>query len=67
MIILYTTNCPKCQVLETKLNAKHIDYEKFTDVQAMLKKKIVSAPMLEVDGKLMEFGEAVKWVNEYEY
>lgn len=66
MIVLYTTNCPKCHVLETKLNAKGITYETNTDVKAMLAKGIVSAPYLEVDGELMDFVKAVEWVNNKE-
>ena len=26
MIILYTTHCPRCKVLETKLNNKNLEY-----------------------------------------
>lgn len=66
MITLYSTNCPKCQVLEKKLQAKNVEFETVTDVKTMLKKHIMSAPYLEVDGELMGFAKAVEWVNSKE-
>lgn len=64
MIRLYSTNCPKCKVLGMKMKQKHIEYEEFTDIDAMLAMGIKSAPLLQVDdGKLLDFAEAVKWVN----
>lgn len=63
-VILYTTHCPKCKVLTAKLKAKGVDYEEITDVDVMRDKGFMSAPMLEVDGKIMTFVEAIKWVNE---
>lgn len=63
-VILYTTHCPKCNVLMTKLKSKGVDYEEITDVDVMRDKGFMSAPMLEVDGKIMTFAEAIKWVNE---
>ena len=32
---LYTTHCPKCKVLETKLNQKNIIYESIEDTKVM--------------------------------
>ncbi len=63
-IILYSTNCPKCNVLEKKLQSKNINFEICNDVDLMLSKGIQQAPNLEVDGELMDFTKAVKWVNE---
>ena len=64
MVKLYSTHCPKCRVLETKLKQKNIEYEECDDIEEMLKLGIQAVPQLEVDGKLLSFGEAVKWVNE---
>ena len=64
MNILYTTNCPKCKVLETKLKNKNIEFEICNDVDLMLSKGIQQAPYLEVDNELMNFSNAIKWVNE---
>ena len=62
-VIMYSTNCPKCRVLDMKLKLKGIDHSVVTDVNEMVAKGMTSAPALEVDGKLMDFGEAVKWLN----
>ena len=64
MNILYSTNCPKCKVLETKLKNKNIEFEICNDVDLMLSKGIQQAPYLEIDNELMDFSNAIKWVNE---
>lgn len=64
MIKFYSTNCPKCKVLETKLKLKNIQYNTCTDVDEMLSLGIKSAPTLQLDdGKILNFADAVKWVN----
>lgn len=65
-VTLYTTHCPKCKVLEKKLNSKNINYNEVTDTNIMIAKGFTSTPMLEVDGTIMDFAEANKWVNEQE-
>ena len=65
MIILYSTNCPKCKILEQKLKSKNIKYIEFTDVDKMIEMGFSVMPMLEVDGVIMDFGTANKWVNEF--
>lgn len=64
MIIMYSTHCPKCLILEKKLNAAGIDYNICEDEALMKEKGFDFMPVLEVDGQIMNFGEAVKWVNE---
>lgn len=61
---LYSTNCPRCKVLEKKMEKASIDYVKNTDVEEMLSKGIMSAPYLEVNGELMDFNESVEWLKE---
>lgn len=63
MIILYTTHCPKCKILEKKMNDKNIQYEMITDEDVMIEKGFMSAPMLEVDGNVMKYPDALKWVE----
>ena len=62
-IVLYSTGCPKCGVLERKLNEAGITYSTSADVKKMEELGIKFVPVLSVDGKLLEFGEAVKWIN----
>lgn len=63
-VILYSTDCPKCVVLERKLKQNNIDYHVIKDVDVMLLKGFQSAPMLEVDGTVYNFSQAIKWINE---
>lgn len=60
---LYTINCPRCIVLEKKLDNKGINYEKVTDENIIKNMGITILPVLEVDGELLGFSEAVTWVN----
>lgn len=63
-IILYSTNCPKCVVLEKKLQAKNIPYVKNQNVKEMSLLGVKTVPMLKVgDGPLLDFTEAVKQIN----
>ena len=65
MIIIYTTaTCPRCQVLKTKLAQKGIPYEEFTDEDKMIEMGIQTVPIMSVDGRLMDFSEAIKYINE---
>lgn len=67
MINLYTINCPKCLVLEKKLDKAQIEYNKITDrekiVEISNQTGLKSAPILEVDGKFMKFENAVDWLK----
>jgi glutaredoxin len=67
-ITIYTTNtCPKCQILKKKLKEKNISFLEETDVNKMLELDILAVPQMTVDnGKLMNFEQAVQWVNKQE-
>jgi glutaredoxin-related protein len=64
MVTLYSTHCPRCRVLETKLTQKNIEFNVVTDVNKMESLGIQSVPILEVDDKLLNFTDAVDWVNK---
>lgn len=63
MVKMYTTGCPRCNVLKKKLDEKGIQYEMITDKDIMISKGFSVIPILEVDDRIMEFAEAVKWIN----
>lgn len=63
---LYSTGCPKCKVLETKLKMKNVPYEVSKDIDFLIGKGIMSAPVLEVDGEYLLFADANKYVNGLE-
>lgn len=64
MITLYSTHCPRCRVLEDKLEDKNIEYTIVTDIEEMSKLNIMSVPMLKIGDKLLPFKEANDWINE---
>ena len=63
-IILYEHGCPRCKVLKSKLDQKGIKYEDISDVEVMKSKGFQEAPKLDVNGVVMDFKEAVKWIGE---
>ena len=63
-VVLYTTGCPKCRILEKKLGDKGIEFEKCEDRKTMAGLGIVAVPVLKLaDGKMLNYFEAVKYVN----
>ena len=66
MVILYSTNCPKCKMLEKELNKRKIEYEIITDRNVMINKGFSSAPKLEMEGKVFDFPDAMRWILNQE-
>lgn len=65
-IILYTTHCPRCNVIEKKLQSKKLEYIEVSDVEIMKAKGFTNVPMLDVDGNIMDFSTANEWINSLE-
>lgn len=63
-LVLYSTGCPKCRVLEAALNKKNVSYEKCEDVQTMIDMGLAEAPVLKIDDKILSYNEAMKYVME---
>ena len=63
-VILYSTGCPKCNILKKKLADAKIDYKVVEDVDVMVSKGLKEVAWLEVDGNLMNFVDSSKWINE---
>ena len=61
MVVLYSTNCPKCKALESQLKKNNIKFELVTDSEIMKQKGFKSAPKLEVDGEIMDYTTAFRW------
>lgn len=64
-IILYSTHCPKCTVLEKKLQKANIDFKICDDERIMEEYNFPSLPMLQIDTSILDFSAAIKWVGEY--
>lgn len=67
---LYSTGCPKCNVLAIKLLSSNIPHNKITDNDIVLKKAeefgLAEAPFLVIDNnKVLKFADALQWIKEY--
>lgn len=64
MIKLYSTGCPKCNVLKLKMNAKGIEFKEITDIEVLKQMNLQSVPYLQIDDEeLMDFSKANEWIN----
>jgi hypothetical protein len=64
-MILFSTNCPQCKVLEKKLIQKGIEFEITNDIQELIDLGIKRAPILKTDdNQYLDFSNAIKYVNE---
>ena len=64
MIKLLTTHCPRCSVLQKKLDLKNINYVEITDIEEIQSYGVDTVPILIVDEELMDFSAAVQWINK---
>lgn len=65
-VVLYTIpDCPKCANLKTKLSQKNINYELCemgeAEIAQMIERGFNSAPILDIEGQMMAYKEALKW------
>lgn len=62
MVKLYSTHCPKCNLLEKQLLKQNIEFEVIDDKDVMIAKGFQSAPKLEINGEILDYNIALKWV-----
>lgn len=65
-IVLYTIDCPKCKVLESKLKSKNIQFEKCMDKDYMISHGMTTLPYLKVGNELLDFKQSINWFNNLE-
>lgn len=63
MNILYSTGCPKCEVLKIKLKEKGIEYVECNDIEKMRELNIDEVPVLLYNNQLLKFKDAVVAIN----
>ena len=64
-VILYSTGCPRCNILKKKLDVKNVSYTEFADKEQMVSMGFSEVPVLSVDGEQMNFTAAIEWINNY--
>ena len=63
-MILYTQGCVKCDVLKKKLEQKGLSFTiESNNFQKLIDAGIDHMPVLEVNGELLQFNDAVEYVN----
>ena len=65
MIKFLTTHCPRCSVLQKKMDAAAIKYEIIEDEETIKSYGIDFVPALVIDNEVLDFSAAIKWVNNY--
>lgn len=55
--------CTRCDTLKRKLGEANIPYEENNDEEEMRQLGICYIPVLCVDGNMMNFSEAIKWLR----
>lgn len=68
-IRLYSTHCPKCRVIEKKLEQANIKYELIDAkdnpkvIEELSALGVRQMPILMVDDKILGFSEIIKWIG----
>ena len=62
-VIVYSTGCPQCEALEQMLDSYQIKYTVCSDREKMLSMGLTHVPVLEANGSLMNFKEAITWIG----
>lgn len=66
MMTLYSTDCPKCKVLEARLTKNGFDFAVSHNIDTVIEAGYETAPVLEKDGKFMSFAESMRWLKSVE-
>ena len=64
-IVLYSTGCPKCRILESKLKKSKITYYVVTDKDEMIAKGFKNVPVLKVNNEFFDYYKANNLVNSW--
>lgn len=62
-VILYTTHCPMCLMLERKLKEKNINYIEVSNINEIKEAGIKNVPVLKVDNEMMDSYNAMQWIK----
>lgn len=64
MVTLYSTNCPKCKIIEAKLKQLGLEYKVITNIEEMKTLGITTAPVMCVDDKKYDFNNSIRYLKE---
>ena len=64
-ITLYSTHCPRCTVLEKKLQMAGLTFDINDNPDAIIALGFKTAPILAVDNDIYQFKQACDWIADY--
>ena len=65
-VVLYSSGCPMCKVLETKLNQKNIKFEISDNLDYLVEQGVQTLPQLGINNSLIDFKNSCNLVNQYD-
>ena len=66
MIILYSTGCPKCNILERRLTNDKIEFSITDNVDKLIDMGFQNAPVLQIGDNFIDYTNAMKLLKVYE-
>lgn len=66
-LVLFTNGCPKCKILEERLDEKNITYISKHNPQVLKDNNLISFPALQVNEKILSFYEAICFLKEFDF
>lgn len=66
MITLYSTGCPKCNILERRLTNDKIEFTVSNDIDKLVEMGFQNAPILQIDDNFIDYASAMKLLKVYE-
>ena len=66
MITLYSTGCPKCELLKRRLEKDGIAFDVSDDIDKLIEMGFMNAPILQVNDNYYEFSDAMKKLKAFE-
>lgn len=63
-MILYSTNCVRCRILENELSRLKLPFTLVTDIRVIIDKGFMQMPVLELEnGNTLDFSSAMKYIT----
>lgn len=63
-IVLYSTGCPKCNILKKILTENNIQFIENDSVNEMQQLGFQEVPKLDVNGQILDFTDALAWARQ---
>ena len=64
-IIVYSTGCPRCKILEKALAASNLPYTVIDDVDIIIKEGFDTVPQMRIaEDQTLDFKAAMNWIKE---